>query len=93
MVRSVLRLFAIFIGALFLRQIVTVALRAFSHMTGLTDHPRPPVPPREQQGGELKQDPVCGTFVAVSSSIKKTVNGEVIHFCSTACRDKYQRVA
>jgi YHS domain-containing protein len=92
MVRSVFRLFAIFIGALLLRQIVTVAIQAFSRMSGLTDR-QPPAAPREQLGGELKQDPVCGTFVAVSSSIKRTVKGEVIHFCSTACRDKYQRVA
>ena len=92
MVRSVFRLFAIFIGALFLRQIVTGVMRAFSHMAGVTER-QPPPQAREQLGGELKQDPVCGTFVAVSSSIKRTVNGEVIHFCSTACRDKYQRVA
>jgi YHS domain-containing protein len=92
MVRSVFRLFAIFIGALFLRQIVTAAMRAFSHIAGVSER-QPPPAPREQLGGELKQDPVCGTFVAVSSSIKGTVNGEVIHFCSTACRDKYQRVA
>ena len=40
-------------------------------------------------GGELKRDPVCGTFVPVSSSIKKTVRGELMHFCSADCRDKY----
>ena len=40
-------------------------------------------------GGELKRDPVCGTFVPVSSSVKRTVRGEVVHFCSTDCRDKY----
>jgi YHS domain-containing protein len=39
--------------------------------------------------GELKRDPVCGTFVATSSSVKKTVDGETVHFCSAACRDKY----
>ena len=40
-------------------------------------------------GGELKRDPVCGTFVPVSTSVKKTVRGELMHFCSTDCRDKY----
>jgi YHS domain-containing protein len=40
-------------------------------------------------GGELKRDPVCGTFVPVSTSVKKTVHGEVTHFCSADCRDKY----
>ena len=40
-------------------------------------------------GGELKRDPVCGTFVATSTAFKKTVRGETIHFCSADCRDKY----
>jgi YHS domain-containing protein len=40
-------------------------------------------------GGELKRDPVCGTFVATSSSLNKTVGGETVYFCSPACRDKY----
>ena len=40
-------------------------------------------------GGELKRDPVCGTYVPVSTSIKKTVRGELVHFCSADCRDKY----
>jgi YHS domain-containing protein len=39
--------------------------------------------------GELKKDPVCGTYIAAASSIKETVAGETIHFCSAQCRDKY----
>ena len=45
---------------------------------------------RGQPAGELKRDPVCGTYVAVAASVKKTVGGEVIHFCSAACRDTYK---
>jgi YHS domain-containing protein len=37
----------------------------------------------------LQQDPVCGTYVAVDSSLKKIVGGRVIHFCSAECRDRY----
>jgi YHS domain-containing protein len=37
----------------------------------------------------LQQDPVCGTYVAVDSSLKRVVNGRVLHFCSAECRDKY----
>ena len=44
---------------------------------------------RAQLAEELKKDPVCGTYVPVTSSVKKTVGGEVIHFCSAACRDRY----
>lgn len=37
----------------------------------------------------LQQDPVCGTYVAIDTSLKKVVNGKVLHFCSPECRDKY----
>ena len=40
-------------------------------------------------GGELKKDPVCGTYVAALGSPSATVNGEVYYFCSPECRDKY----
>ena len=43
-----------------------------------------------QSGGELKKDPVCGTFVSTGSSLNKTVNGKVVYFCSIACRDKFK---
>ena len=40
-------------------------------------------------GGELKRDPVCGTYIANSNSVRKVVNGETLYFCSPECRDKY----
>jgi YHS domain-containing protein len=92
MFRNVFRLILVFIAAVFVRHVITLIIRAFSQMAGVTANPAPASPP-QQSGGELKRDPVCGTFVAVSSSVKRIVNGEVIHFCSTACRDKHQRVA
>jgi YHS domain-containing protein len=46
--------------------------------------------PTIHTGGELKKDPVCGTFVSVDASVTKRVNGELVHFCSPACRDKYR---
>ena len=43
-----------------------------------------------EPAGELKKDPVCGIFVSTAASVKETVRGEVVHFCSAACRDKYK---
>jgi YHS domain-containing protein len=40
-------------------------------------------------GGELKKDPVCGTYVSTSASVTRTVDGQLLHFCSKECRDKY----
>jgi YHS domain-containing protein len=39
--------------------------------------------------GELKKDPVCGTYIAAATAIKEKVGGETYHFCSQGCRDKY----
>jgi len=52
---------------------------------------RPAAAPTVQAGGELKKDPVCGTYVSTSSSLTRTVNGELVHFCSQACSDQYSR--
>jgi len=52
---------------------------------------RPPRPaPAVHTGGELKRDPVCGTFVSVDVSVTKRVDGQTMHFCSATCRDKYR---
>ena len=37
----------------------------------------------------LVRDPVCGVHVAEELAIPLREEGEVVHFCSTACRDKY----
>jgi YHS domain-containing protein len=50
---------------------------------------RPQAVPTVQAGGELKKDPVCGTYVSTAASLTRTVNGEVVHFCSKDCRDRY----
>jgi YHS domain-containing protein len=52
---------------------------------------RPPAPPTIQPGGELKKDPVCGTYVSTAASLTRTVNGQIVHFCSKACSDRYGR--
>jgi YHS domain-containing protein len=37
----------------------------------------------------LVRDPVCGMHVDEALSIPLRTEGELVHFCSTACRDKY----
>jgi YHS domain-containing protein len=37
----------------------------------------------------LQCDPVCGTYVAVDSSLKKISGGKVYHFCSPECRERF----
>jgi YHS domain-containing protein len=40
-------------------------------------------------GGELRQDPVCGTYVSTQSALTKTIGGETHYFCSAGCRDRF----
>ena len=51
--------------------------------------PVPNAPPPVFAGGDLKKDPVCGTFVSAATTIQKTKGGETYYFCSTECRDKF----
>lgn len=44
-----------------------------------------------QRATELKKDPVCGTYVSAASGFTRTVDGELLCFCSAECRDKYSR--
>ena len=77
------------------RMLAGVVLKGFSEaMKGASSaagaggaaQPRTPNPPVT---GELKRDPVCGTFVPMSTQFQKTVGGEAKYFCSAECRDKF----
>ena len=37
----------------------------------------------------LVRDPVCGTHVAEVLAVPLRDGGQLVHFCSTACRDTY----
>src|SRR5580693_9614345 len=37
----------------------------------------------------LVRDPVCGMHVAEVLAVPLRESGELVHFCSSACRDKY----
>lgn len=45
--------------------------------------------PTVSAGGELKKDPVCGTYVSTSLGWSRVVKGEPVYFCSKECRDKF----
>jgi YHS domain-containing protein len=42
------------------------------------------------QAGELKKDPVCGTYVSTATGLTRMVDGKPVYFCSEQCRDKYR---
>jgi YHS domain-containing protein len=50
----------------------------------------PDPPPVPSAGGELRKDPVCGTYVSTATSLQQKVGGEVVYFCSDQCRVKFR---
>jgi YHS domain-containing protein len=52
--------------------------------------PPPTAAPGATAGGELRKDPVCGTYVSTSSSLSRTVKGETFYFCSPECHERYR---
>lgn len=90
--RVVLYLLVTIFLVTFLRYVIGAITQAFARLMGAQG------PSTARSGsrraptaGELRKDPVCGTFVATSSSVKETVGGEIVHFCSAQCRDKYRQ--
>lgn len=73
------------------RNVVGYILRGFSDL--MQSHSGSPSRPTPNQNvpltGELKKDPVCGTYTAAASSIQQTIRGQTFYFCSPQCRDKY----
>jgi len=53
--------------------------------------------PDEAIARKLVRDPVCGMHIAEVLALPLRHDGELLHFCSVACRDKYvsetQRIA
>ena len=44
-----------------------------------------------RRGGRMVRDPVCGMFILPDSAVTVGSRDHPLYFCSTACRDKYQR--
>jgi YHS domain-containing protein len=87
MLRIVIVLLIFIVAVTFLRAVIGLIGKAMSQAI----EPEKTKPtPTHAAGGELKRDPVCGTYVAESVSLKKTIGKEVVYFCSPSCRDRYQ---
>lgn len=90
MLRALAYLIASVLVITVVRSIIGIVLKGFSDLF----HPAAPSPqgPRTSvpAGGELKKDPVCGTFISTATAMQKQVGGETYYFCSAECRDKFK---
>lgn len=73
-----------------LRSVIGLILQAFSSaVQSQASEPASAVP----LSGELKKDPVCGTYTSAATSIQKTIGGRTFYFCSPQCRDRFKQTA
>ena len=90
MIRALAYLIATVLVISVVRSIIGIVLKGFSDLfhppASSQTGPRSPVP----VSGELKKDPVCGTFISTGTEIQKKVGGETYYFCSLECRDKFK---
>jgi YHS domain-containing protein len=75
------------------RQVLAIVMTSFksggfSTHAGAPGGPSPR-PPGGGTVGELKKDPVCGTFISTATAFQKSVRGDTYYFCSAECRDKF----
>ncbi len=99
MFRAILYLIGFMLVMSVVRSVLGIISKAFSGLSN-TSPPqagtsstgasgsRPPSGP--SPGGELKKDPVCGTFISTATAFQKFSQGQTYYFCSTECRDKFK---
>jgi YHS domain-containing protein len=87
MVRTVLIILLAIILISLLRGVIGIVGKAVGNLAqGNPPARRPGAPPTAD---ELKRDPVCGLYVPAATAVKRTVRGELMHFCSESCAGKY----
>ncbi|MGA3186281.1 MAG: YHS domain-containing protein [Bryobacteraceae bacterium] len=90
MIRALAYLIATVLVISVVRSIIGIVLKGFADLFHQAPPPQKgPRMPVVPAGGELKKDPVCGTFISTATAIQKRVGGEVYYFCSPECRDKF----
>jgi YHS domain-containing protein len=90
MARAVLYIFVALLLISLLRSVIGVLGKAVSGYLG-QDPAAKSRGPELHNAGELKRDPVCGTYVSTTTSVKQTIRGETVHFCSPECSAKYRK--
>jgi YHS domain-containing protein len=83
-------LFALLLSVV--RGVLSIVAKAFAGLSDTSSvragnsNPRPHGP----SVGELKKDPVCGTFISTETAFQKSSGGQTYYFCSTQCRDRFK---
>ena len=94
MFRAIVYLIGFMLIMSVIRSVLGIVGKAFSGLSttstpqaGATSSRSPSNP---SSVGELKKDPVCGTFISTATAFQKFAQGQTYYFCSSDCRDKFQ---
>ena len=93
MLRALVEMVVTLVAVYLVQQVLVILSRSFKGgFPPSAGAPRSsgPRPPSGGTIGELKKDPVCGTFISTQTAFQKAVRGETYYFCSTECRDKFK---
>ena len=90
MLRAILYFILFSLAVSVIKAVAGILAKAFSSQVSTSSETGPSRPRSSSQAvGELRKDPVCGTFVSTSTAVRKTAGGEMYYFCSADCRDKF----
>jgi YHS domain-containing protein len=89
--RAVIYLIASVLVFSVVRTILNILWKGFADLFRAEPSQAGPKRPTVSAGGELKKDPVCGTFISTSTALQKKVGAEIYYFCSAECRDKFKK--
>jgi len=73
-----------------IRSVLGIIVKAYTSSTPQQSSSSPRQSASVPAGGELKKDPVCGTFISTATAFQKASGGQTYYFCSTECRDKFK---
>lgn len=69
---------------------VSILRRMVRNMAGAATSAHPDIAvPNDAVARKLVRDPVCGMHLAETLAIPLREGGELVHFCSMDCREKY----
>ncbi len=84
-------LITIFLIAI-VRGVIGIVLKGFAELVSPPKQGQAPASGPKTEiplSGELKKDPVCGTYTSAATSVTQTFGKQTLYFCSPQCRDKY----
>lgn len=86
--KSVLILIAVFFIVRALKNSLEAKKSVRAAPTGPPPQKEPPFSAKKD-AEEMALDPVCGSYVPLSSAVRASEGGRTVHFCSEECREKY----